>query len=104
MTARRIEMMRKILIALTAAAALAGGMAATTAPAQAKVHVFLGFGSPGYYDPGYGYPDDYYYDDYRPVHFVRRHHHSRVHCHWRRVWHHHHWVRVKQCHRHGYGY
>jgi hypothetical protein len=104
-------MMRKILMALAAAATLAGGIAATTAPAEAKVRVFLGFGSPGYYDPGYydpGYYDPgYFEDEYNaPVYRVRHRSHHRVHCHWRKVWHHHRLIRVKQCHRnhHNYGY
>jgi hypothetical protein len=97
--------MRKIVLALAAAATLAGGLAAATAPAEAKVHVFLGFGTPGYYDPYYdpgyynpGYYDPYYPDPYYVVH--RRHHvHHPVRCKWVRAWHHHHWVTYKQCYR-----
>ena len=86
--------MRKIILGLAAAAALAGGVAATTAPAEAKVHVFLGFGAPGYYDP--------YYDPYyAPSYPVYHHHHRRhpVRCNVVRRWHHHHWVWIKQCYR-----
>jgi hypothetical protein len=91
--------MRKILIAL------AGGIAATTAPAQAKVRVFIGVGAPGYYDPYYdpGYYDPYYEPDYFPDPYYvvhRRHHvHHPVRCKWVRAWHHHHWVTYKKCYR-----
>jgi hypothetical protein len=95
-------MMRKLMIALAAVATLAGGIAATTAPAEAKVHVFIGGGFDGYdpyYDRGY-YPDDYY-DDPPPYYVVRRHHrhHPRVKCKTVRVWHHHHWEYYKKCYR-----
>jgi hypothetical protein len=103
----RKQTMRKLLIGLSAAVAMAGGIAASTAPAEAKVHVFLGFGSPGYYDPGYGsgfydpYYDPYGYDE--PVYYHRRHHrHHAVNCHTVRRWHHHHWVWVKKCYRSHY--
>jgi hypothetical protein len=94
--------MKKILIALAAAATLAGGIAATSAPAEAKVHVFIGAGFPSYdpyYDPGY-YPDDYY-DNQAPYYVVHRRHHMHppVRCKWVRVWHHHHWVTYKKCYR-----
>lgn len=83
--------MRKTLIALAAVASLAGGLSAATAPAEAKVHVFFGFGSPGYY-PGY-YQPDYYYAYHRP-HFWHP-----VKCRWVKVWHHHRWVKVRKCRR-----
>jgi hypothetical protein len=92
--------MRKILLAIAACATLAGGMAATTAPAEAKVRVFLGIGSPGYYDPYYDpyYNDDpYYYGE--PVYHRRHHRHHPVRCQTVRRWHHHHWVWVKKCYR-----
>jgi hypothetical protein len=98
--------MRKLLMSLTAAAALAGGIAATSAPAEAKVHVFIGVGSPGYYDPGYydpGFYDPGFYDPYYPAPYYvahRRHHvHHPVRCKWVRAWHHHHWVTYKKCYR-----
>jgi hypothetical protein len=57
-------MTRKTLIALTAAAAVTVGFAAS---AQAKTNFNIDFGinlgaplyNPGYYDAGYGYDDDY---------------------------------------------
>ncbi len=91
--------MRKLILGLAGAAALVGGIATATAPAEAKVHVFFGFGTPGYYDPYY---DPYYYDPYYdngPL-FSRHHHrHHPVRCKIVKRWHHHHWVWVKKCYR-----
>lgn len=76
--------MRKLIIAAATTAALALGMGAATAPANAQV--FFGFGvhsspywGPGYYHPGW-------------------HHRGwRNECGWVRVWRHHHWVNVRRC-------
>ncbi len=52
--------MKKTLIALAATATIAAGMAATASTAEAKVHLNLNVGVPGFIvDPGYGYG---YYD------------------------------------------
>lgn len=100
--------MRKLLLAVAAAATLAGGIVAATAPAEAKVHVFIGVGAPGYIDPYYNpdyygpgfYPDPYYPDPYYAGYHPRRHHmHHPVRCKWVRAWHHHHWVTYRQCYR-----
>jgi hypothetical protein len=79
-------MFRKTLIAIAAAATLAVGMVAATAPAEAghrrhHIGVYLGLPFVGVY------------------HGHRRHN---VHCHTRKVRHHGHWKRVRVCHQHGY--
>jgi hypothetical protein len=90
-------------LASIAAATLMGltlSLAAPVQPAEAKVHVFLGF--PGYgYGYGYGpyYGPNYYDYGYYPRHRYRHH------CGWRRVrvtyWRHGHrhkrWVRRRVC-------
>ncbi len=54
--------MKKTLIALTAAASIAAGLAATVSTAEAKVHLNVNVGLPGLFvDPGYGYYDTGYY-------------------------------------------
>jgi len=57
-------MIRKTLIALSAAAAISAGMAglASTAEAKTSINIGVGFGTPFYPDYGYGYggyPIDY---------------------------------------------
>lgn len=62
--------MKTILKAALGVAMLAGATAAATAPAEARVGVFLNFGGPGYYGPPappyYGPPRPYYDDCYGP--------------------------------------
>ena len=81
--------MRKIIIAAATTAAIALGMGAASAPANAQVFFGFGVGHPGYcgwhhcgpgwgpgWGPGYGF-----------------HRHGwRQDCHWVRVMRHHHWV------------
>jgi hypothetical protein len=69
--------MRKMFLALTAAATLAVGAAAISAPAEAH-HRRHHFGGVFIVIGGYNHR----------------------HCHTYRVWRHHHWVWVKKCHRH----
>ncbi len=98
-------MKRKVLLALGAAAAIAvGGMTMDTA--QAKTHVYLGFGVGvpwGYYYPpapywGYYPPAPYYYYP-APRYRVRCWRVKR----WRRVWNGRRWVKrriwVRKCRR-----
>ncbi|MFO1032652.1 MAG: hypothetical protein U1E15_00600 [Hyphomicrobiales bacterium] len=58
--------MKKTLIAFAAAATMAAGMAATASTAEAKVHLDVHVGLPGYgYGGGYYpvYDGPYFYDD-----------------------------------------
>jgi hypothetical protein len=74
-------MIRKTLIAAAAAATLALGFGAATAPAQAGVHLYINGGHHGYSNPGYetvGY---------------------RVVCRWKKVYQYGYWKRVKVCKR-----
>jgi len=100
--------MRKILMSTLAAAAIAvAGLTAGADKAEAKTHVYLGFGVgapywyyppyPYYYygPPVYYYPAPYYYPRYRvKCRKVKR---------WRRVWNGRRWVKrrvwVRKCRR-----
>lgn len=87
------------------AGAMALGVFGMSAPAEAKVHVFIGTGiglyGPGYYVPDYGY--DYYdptwdgpgYGYYDHPRYWRKHKYRKRHGDWRRHGHHHkrHFVR-----------
>jgi hypothetical protein len=105
---RRLNMLRKALITIAAAATMAVGMTSLAKPASADVFLGFGFGDPyyGYNDPFYygyhrGFRHHHYYDDYYGGYHPR--------CYWRtvKVWRHHHWewrkVRVCRGYQH-YGY
>lgn len=88
-------MFRKTLMAIAAAGSIALGMGAATAPAEAKVHVWV--------TPGWGYYGGGYYGGYHG--HYRHHHHGNWHCHYKKVkvWNKHHtkkiWVTKKTyCH------
>ena len=83
--------MRKFILAAATTAALALGMGAATAPANAQIYFGLGapgFGYPGYYHHGYGYYGDGY---------GFRHRGWRRDCGFVTVRRHHHWVNVRRC-------
>jgi hypothetical protein len=88
-------MLRKSLLALIAATTIGFGLTASSEPADAKVFISLGFGSPYYYaGPYYGGP--YYGSRYH------RHHYGYYQgCGWKKVyvkkWSHkrHKWVKVR---------
>ena len=95
-------MMRKLMMTLAAVASLAGGAAAVATPAEAKVHVFVGIGSPGYYPGYYGHPGFYEPDFYDPPYYYAYHRPHFIHpvkCRWVKVWHHHRWIKVRKCRR-----
>jgi hypothetical protein len=89
-------MFRKTLLAVAAAATLALGVGGATAPAEAKVHIYLGAPFVGFYSPHYHQP---YYDPYYEPYYPVYHRRAPYHCHWRRVYRHGYVVRVKRCHR-----
>jgi hypothetical protein len=81
-------MFRKTLIAIAAAATLAIGLGAATAPAEAghrRAHIGIYIGAP-----------------FIGFHHSRGHRHG--HCHVRKVWRHGHWARVRTCHSHRHGH
>ncbi len=81
-------MFRKTLIAIAAAATMAIGLGAATAPAEAshrRAHIGIYIGT-----PSFGY------------HNFRGHRHG--HCHVKRIRRHGHWARVRSCHGHRHGH
>jgi len=101
-------MLRKTLMAAAAALVMAtAGLTGAANKAQARTHVYLGFGFGvpywGYYPYPYYVPAPYYYV---PRYYYPRHRYRRR-CwrvkRWRRVWNGHRWVRrrvwVRRCRR-----
>jgi hypothetical protein len=92
-------MIRKTLIAIAAAATLALGVGATTAPAEAGVKLYFGTPYYGYYGPGY-YGHRYY--GYRHRYnrpYVRIYNRAPYHCHRVKIRSEYGVKRVKRCHR-----
>jgi hypothetical protein len=67
----KFEMFRKSLLTVIAATTLSLGLGASSTPADAKVFISLGFGSPYYYGDPYYYGGPYYYGYYHGCTYKR---------------------------------